>query len=162
MLTLQSRHGINLTFIYSIRWRNQHFLYIEKSMPLTKQIPIGPNHLHQQSFMWPPMHPKSSSAAPARALPSLPRAALAGFFLFLPAHQFWHCAFCSELVLGRLSSTLRFCWLCPASWLSLTSVFHVLTPDVLLLLLCQCLRSQVRKGVAFPPRRPNHPTSQHS
>lgn len=82
MLTLQSRHGINLTFIYSIRWRNQHFLYIEKSMPLTKQIPIGLNHLHQQSFMWPPMHPKSSSAAPARALPSHPRAALAGFFCF--------------------------------------------------------------------------------
>ena len=131
-------------------------------MPLTKQIPIGLNHLHQWSLKWPPMHSKSSPAAPARAPPSLLRAALAGFFLFLPAHQFWHCALCSELVLGSLSSTLHFCWLCPASWLSPTPVFHVPTPEVLLLLLCWCWRSEVRKEVAFPPCRPNHPTSQHS
>lgn len=133
LLTLQSRYGINLTFVYSVCWRNQHFLYIEKinELPLTKRIPIGLNHLHQQSLMWPPIHPKSSSAAPAGAQPSLLQAVLAGVFLFLPAHQFWHCALCPELVLRSLSSTLRFSQLHPASCLLLTCLSHVPAPEVL-------------------------------
>lgn len=157
MLTLQSRHGINPTFLYSLCWRNQHFLYIEKSMECTYQT--NPHWSEPPASTEPYMAIYAPQILPSSSSSAFPCLSFFGrvFSLFLPAHPFWHSAICTVVIVGSLSSILHFCG-CALQADCHSPVFHMPTPEVLLFSSVSALKepSEEEGSIAPIQAKPSH------